>query len=46
MAWDDFPKFFGTTKRRGLGRIMVDAVDGADGFKTKVMMVNLSLIHI
>ena len=40
MAWDDFPKFFGTTKRRGLGRIMVDAVDGAEGFKTKVMMVN------
>lgn len=40
MPRDDFPKFFGTTKRRGLGRIMVDAVDGADGFKTKVMMVN------
>ena len=40
MAWDDFPKFFGTTKRRGLGRVMVDAVDGADGFKTKVMIVN------
>lgn len=40
MAWDDFPKFVDTSKRRGLGRIMLDAVDGAEGFKTKVMMVN------
>lgn len=37
---DDDLKFFGTDKRRGFGRVMLDAVGGSDGFKTKIIVVN------
>lgn len=37
---DDDLKFFGTDKRRGFGRVMLDAVGGSDGFKTKIVVVN------
>lgn len=37
MAWDDFPKFFGTDRNNGLARTMLDELGGSAGFKKRIV---------